>query len=159
MSSLPNNSQVGIEFSEYHSVDFNACIELFKSNCPSYFAEQELADFEAFLLDLPGPYLVLLNNKEIIGCGGYAFNQADGSADLCWGMIHKDFHQQGFGKALLQERLTRIKMNPDIAFIHLNTCQLTDVFFEKSGFSTEKVTKDGFATGLDRYDMKAIIKR
>lgn len=158
MSSHSNNNQSGIEFSEYHSVDFNVCIEIFESNCPTYFSKAELADFEAFLLDLPGPYLVMRNSNHIIGCGGYAFNQADQSADLCWGMICKNFQKQGYGEALLHERLKRIKMNPDIAVIHLNTCQLTNAFFEKVGFDTVKITKDCFAAGLDRYDMLLTIK-
>lgn len=146
-----------MEFSEYHSVDFQRCVEIFESNCPDYFAQQERQEFEAFLLDLPGPYLMLNHEGSAIGCGGYAFNQSDKSADLCWGMIHKDFHKRGFGEALLQERLKRIKMNPDIAFIHLNTSQLTDGFFASAGFVTRQVTQDGFAKGLDRYDMKLAV--
>lgn len=146
-------NQSDITFHEYHSVDFDACLAIFQSNCPDFFASSELADFEAFLLDLPGPYLMLKQGKHVIGCGGFAFNQSDKSADLCWGMIHKDFHKQGLGELLLTERLNRIRLNPDIKFIHLNTCQLTDSFFERSGFTTRHITRNGFAPGLHRYDM------
>ena len=146
-----------IEFYEYHSVDFDVCRSIFRSNSPEYFAADELADFEAFLLDLPGPYLMLRYDEKIAGCGGYAFNQKDKSADLCWGMIHRDFHKKGLGEALLLERLNRIRLNSEIAFVHLNTCQLTDGFFAKAGFTTEKVTPDGYAEGLDRYDMRLML--
>ena len=144
---------------EYHSVDFDACMAIFDSNVPQFFAESERQAFEGFLLDLPGPYLVCKEqNLGIIGCGGYAFNQQDRSADLCWGMVHKDFHKKGFGQALLLERLERIKLNPDIKKIHLNTCQLTDSFFENAGFKTSKITHDGFADGLHRHDMTLVLR-
>jgi RimJ/RimL family protein N-acetyltransferase len=147
-----------IEFYDYHSVDYEACLAIFDSNTPQFFSAEERQEFEAFLLDLPGPYLLLKHSeKGLIGCGGYAFNQADQSADLCWGIIHKDFHKQGFGQALLQERLARIQLNPDIKTIHLNTCQLTDGFFENSGFTTQTINKDGFGPGLDRHDMELLL--
>ena len=147
-----------IAYYDYHSVDFDICLSIFDSNVPTYFSTSERQEFEAFLLDLPGPYLMMKHAElGVIGCGGYAFNQADKSADLCWGMVHKDFHKKQFGKALLGERLTRIKANPDIGIIHLNTCQLTEHFFEKIGFETINIKKDGFAPGLDHYDMQLVL--
>ena len=142
-----------LELYDYHSVDFDTCLNIFHSNSPTYFAPEELPDFEAFLLDLPGPYLMLKYKGEVAACGGFAFNQQNKSADLCWGMVHRHYHKQGLGDALLQERLNRIKLNPDITFVRLNTCQLTDGFFNRVGFATETVIPNGFAPGLDKHDM------
>lgn len=146
---------LNINFTEFHSVDFDSCLTIFESNSLGYFSQAEKQEFEAFLLDLPGPYLMVKHPKYgIVGCGGYAFIQKDKSADLCWGMIHKDFHKLGFGDALLQHRLESIKANPEIKTINLNTCQLTNRFFENAGFNTIKILRDGFATGLHKYDMQ-----
>jgi [ribosomal protein S18]-alanine N-acetyltransferase len=41
--------------------------------------------------------------------------------------------------------------------IHLDTSQHTYRFFEKSGFSVKKISKNGYGEGLDKYDM--ILKR
>ena len=144
-----------LSFTEYHSVDFDRCMAIFESNSPQYFCNAEKQEFDAFLLDLPGPYLMVKHQTlGFVGCGGYAFNQKDKSADLCWGMIHKDFHKQGFGETLLQHRLECINANSEIKTINLNTCQLTNSFFENAGFKTLYVQKDGFAAGLHRYDMQ-----
>lgn len=155
VSCLVKSEMLDTSFSEYHSVDFESCLAIFDSNSPNYFSSAEKQEFEAFLLDLPGPYLIVKHQKfGIVGCGGYAFNQKYKSADLCWGMVHSDFHKQGFGDALLQYRLACIKANPEIKAINLKTSQLTNHFFQKVDFETLNVVKDGFASGLHRYDMQ-----
>lgn len=143
-----------LRFRDYHSVDFATCLALFQTNCPKYFHPDEQAEFEAFLLDLPGPYMLLHHESlGVVGCGGYAFNQSDHSADLCWGIIHGDYHNQGLGKALLQERLDRIQLNPDITHIKLSTSQKTEGFFQHYTFNTEQRIHNGVAPGLDSVAM------
>ncbi|MBE1298483.1 MAG: GNAT family N-acetyltransferase [Alteromonadaceae bacterium] len=141
-------------YRDFHSVDFDACLALFDSNVPTYFSEVERQDFIDFLLDLPGPYLVVKDSKgEIVACGGFAFVQESHSADLCWGMVEQTHHKRGLGLALLNARLERIRQHPAITHVNLNTCQKTEAFFKRVGFVTQQVTKDGFAPGLHRHDM------
>lgn len=141
-------------FSDYHSVDYGACMALFDSNCPGAFHPAERQDFEAFLLDLPGPYLLMKHQEfGLIGCGGYAFNQQQQSAELCWGMVHPRHQKQGYGTALLQERLDRIRINPEIVSVTLCTAQDTVAYYWRFNFQIQQTITDGFAPGADRVDM------
>ena len=49
-----------------------ALIEIFKSNIPLYFAQEELALFDAFLdkdAFEVGPYFIVFSDDVIVGCG------------------------------------------------------------------------------------------
>jgi hypothetical protein len=53
-------------------------LEIFKSNMPLYFADEEVALFDAFLdrdASTRGPYSIVFNEDKIVGCGGIALNQ------------------------------------------------------------------------------------
>ncbi|RIH83073.1 Acetyltransferase (GNAT) domain protein [Calidithermus terrae] len=69
-------------------------------------------------------------------------------------MVHRRHHGGGLGKRLLLERLYRLAQYPEVAFIRLDTSQHTCGFFEKLGFATIKTEPNGYAPGLDRYDMQ-----
>lgn len=143
-----------VYFSDYHSVDYDACLSLFDANCPTAFHPGERQDFDAFLLDLPGPYLLMQHQEfGLIGCGGYAFNQQQKSAELCWGMVHPKHQKQGYGKALLEERLARIKLNTEIKAVALCTTPDTVAFFTPFNFSVQQTTNNGFGEGVHQVDM------
>jgi ribosomal protein S18 acetylase RimI-like enzyme len=133
----------------YQKTDKDACLNVLDSNLPTFFAAYERVDFEGFL-SRPTDYFVL-EAESIIGCGGYALEK--GIAWLCWGMIERKHHGTGLGKWLLLERLYKITQHPDIKMIHLDTTQHAFGFFQKLGFVTEKITVDGYAPNLNRYDM------
>ena len=82
----------------YTSADRPDCLDLFDSNVPGYFVDGERAEFEHFLDELPGPYLVLVDERgAVVACGGYAIRPEDGVADLCWGMVHISRHAEVWG--------------------------------------------------------------
>ena len=88
-----------------------------------------------------------------IACGGYGLNKTKTKAGLSWGLVHRRYHNQGYGSHSLKYRLHHIKSDyPDIE-IHLDTSQHTYQFFEKFGFIIEQITKNGYGEGLDKYDM------
>jgi predicted acetyltransferase len=141
-----------LEIRAFHDRDREACLELFDSNTPQFFAPHERAEFELYLDDLEergpnGEYLVLEVNGSIVACGGYYVE--DGTAGLAWGLVGRDRHREGFGTKLLLERLRRIAANPKA-----NATQFSRGFFERFGFETFKVTADGYGTGQDRLDMR-----
>jgi predicted GNAT family N-acyltransferase len=146
----------------YKPTDHDACIGLFKSNMPKYFAPAELPDFEQWLDDqdeLTGEnntaeqYFVVELNNMIAGCGGYYIKENKKEASLTWGMIHSGLHKQGLGSKFLQYRIDAVKSVCNNCTIVLDTSQYSFSFFEKMGFRVIKVTKDFYATGIDRYDM------
>lgn len=139
----------------------SACQELFDSNVPDYFAAVERKDFDAYLDDLKGPYFVMEDETgTIVACGGYAAEEEDpAAAVLCWGMVRRDLHRCGFGRQLLAERLRRIAAEPQYSLVTIETSQYSRGFFERFGFTAERVVPDGFAPGLDLVEMELDISK
>ncbi|MCD6018844.1 MAG: hypothetical protein K0S53_1965 [Bacteroidetes bacterium] len=141
----------------------NRLLDIFKSNMPLYFAEEEFPLFSAFLEKdvFVKHYAVVFKDNILIGCGGIALNEpgkytTEPHVIMTWGMVHHDYHKQNFGKALLAFRISEAgKIYPGIK-IALGTTQHTYRFFEKYGFKTVCFEKDHWAKGLDLYQMELI---
>ena len=139
-----------------------ALLDIFKSNMPLYFAEEELPLFSNFLdrdaLER-GPYSIIFENDVIVGCGGVALNQPTKYTNephviMTWGMVDNNKHKQGLGKILLIHRIQQAKeIYPKIK-IALGTTQHTFQFFEKYGFKTVFYEKDHWGKDLDLYQME-----
>jgi len=139
---------------EYVPADHLACLRVFDSNVPAFFSMDERALYAAFLSALPGPYFVLVDPAQtVVGCGGYAVGERSDVADLCWGMVSREHHGRGFGRALTEMRVQRMWREPGIKAVALNTTQHTVAFYERLGFRTRSVLPDGYAPGLDRCEM------
>jgi len=143
---------------EYISTDKNSCIESFGSNVPYYFTEEEILDFDNFLMRIEKEsnktfFYVVIYKDRVIGCGGFGDKDNNGIISLAWGLIHKEYHKKGFGKKLLIHRLSEIsKLKPQCPVI-IDTTQHSYEFFEKYGFETTKITTDYYTIGMHRYDM------
>lgn len=128
---------------------------------PLYFAEEEFPLFSAFLEKdvFVKHYAVVFKGNVLVGCGGIALNEPgkftkEPHVVMTWGMIHRDYHKQNLGKALLEFRIKEAeKYYPQIK-IALGTTQYTYKFFEKYGFKVVCFEKDHWAKGLDLYQME-----
>lgn len=128
---------------------------VFESNVPEYFLVAERDQFSEFLDALPGPYLVIEDAVgDIAACGGYALEPGTTTVSLCWGMVRRDRHRTGLGRLLLDARLNRIRSEPGITAIELDTTQHSHGFFERRGFRTRRMIPDGYGPGMHRYDMR-----
>ena len=154
---------MSIEVVTYKNAYKQACLAAFQSNIPLYFTPEEINDFNNFLDHRAVPkeneiqttfYYVLLKNNKVIGCGGFGERERDGTVTLAWGLVHSDFHKQGYGKVLLQHRLTEARNVYPTKTIYLDTTQYSYSFFEKFGFKTTKITNDFYMHGMHRYDME-----
>ena len=138
----------------YSPSDRDRCLEIFKSNVPKYFAEEETDEFIEWLKkgDLSN-YYVVLNEDDIIGCGGIYVDHEKKKAGFTWGMIKRNLHKKGFGTSFSVFRIEQIKelCNYDIFLV---TSQFTFEFYRKLGFQVLSIEKDGFLKGQDKYDMK-----
>ena len=143
----------------FESNDMSACLQVFDSNVPDFFHLSERREFETFLHSLPGPYLVLEADFDIVGCGGHAVRDDGRIADLCWGMIRRDLHGQGLGRHLTLARLEQATRDKRVQSVALSTSQHTVRFYEKLGFGVLEVIPDGFGAGLDRIDMRRDLGR
>lgn len=145
---------------KYEAADHDVCMNAFKTNVPKYFTEGEIGDFERFLNKLEDPaeennppYYVLELDTQIIGCGGFGEKEGVDAITFVWGLVHNDYHKQGFGEQLLVFRLGEIKLQHPGRQVILDTTQHSFSFFEKYGFETVKITENGYAEGMHRYDM------
>lgn len=146
-------SKLNVEILPYKSEFYDACMNVFRSNIPTYFDADEEPEFAEYLAEEIKDYFVLLVNDELRGCGGYFVNVAKKAAGLDWGMIHREVHKKGYGTDLLTYRLHRIQTDYPYVTVYLDTSQHTYEFYERFGFEVETITKDGYGDGLDQYDM------
>lgn len=149
----------------YEAADRQACIAIFKSNMPQFFAPSELGDFE-FWLDgqdagmvvyreaMAEHYYVAEQDGSIVACGGFFIPKDSTMANMTWGMVDQWLHRQGIGSRMFRHRLQQIRtLYPGYA-VSLDTTQYSYSFFEKEGFRVIKITNDFYAPGMHRYDME-----
>jgi N-acetylglutamate synthase-like GNAT family acetyltransferase len=142
----------------YLPTDHSSCMTAFLSNVPDFFTQEEIADFERFLVSLENgsgtaSFYVIEHDQQVIGCGGFGDRNGDGIYSLAWGFVHKELHKKGFGEMLLTYRIEQIRLlNPKFP-IWLDTTQYAAGFFKKYGFSTVSIINDYYAIGMHRHDM------
>ena len=143
-----------MRFRPYMPADKPACVRLFASNIPKYFAPHEQAEFEAFLDEPECIYFVVEDDSgTVIGCGGYYLDERRRAGGLCWGLVGNQYHHQGVGRFLLLQRLSRLCAEGTVDSVFIDTSQHTAPFFEKAGFVTYRVLPDQYAPGLHSYEM------
>jgi len=148
-------------FRPWTPADRELALALFDSNVPRYFAARERADFVEFIDNLPGPYFVVADAAgQPVGCGGYAVHdEKPDTVALCWGMIHREHHGEGWGDALLRHRLRMIAREPGFRRVEIETSQFSRGFFARYGFEARKEVVDGFAPGIDLIAMVLDLER
>ena len=138
----------------YTPVDRDACLALFASNVPDYFAQIERADFVQTLDEIDDYFVIETQAEGIVACGGYAaLDDAPSVAGLCWGMVRRDLHRRGYGEQLLRERLRHIAAEPRFQRIVIETTQFSRAFYARHGFVATREQRDGFAPGYDLVEM------
>ena len=126
---------------------------IFKTNEPEFFAKKEKLLFKNYLIKNNIEYYLLFKKNILIASGGFGLNIKTKNIDLTWGMTHCKFQKKGFGTKLLDFRISKINKKFPNKNITLNTSQKTFKFYEKFGFELQKITKNYYYDGLDRYDM------
>ena len=143
-----------LQYRPYTSTDRDACILLFHTNVPRFFRDHELHDFAEFLDSAECQYYVITSGGKTVGCGGFGIQDGNDTADLCWGIVHNDYHGQRIGEYLLLFRLCEIARNSGVRYVRLGTCQHTEGFFQRYGFETQLTIPDGITDGLDDVEMR-----
>ncbi|HTA84579.1 MAG TPA: GNAT family N-acetyltransferase [Bacteroidia bacterium] len=147
----------------YSPADAIKCREIFISNVPKYFAQEELEKLDNWLDALHNGtvpsyaeaiyFYVLEVENEIIGAAGFYLMKGENNGQLNWGMVHADHHNKGYGKLLFDYRVNKIKEIAPSRQATLWTSQYTYAFFEKLGMKIVKITPNGFGFGFDKYEM------
>ncbi|MBU2047826.1 MAG: GNAT family N-acetyltransferase [Gammaproteobacteria bacterium] len=132
----------------YTPTDAPACLALFDTNVPRYFAPHERHDFATYLLHphRAHDYLVIEHNGHLVACGGIALDN-EHTAAFCWDMVDRTRHRQGLGARLAHARTLGAQR------ITLSTSQYTQDFYAGLGFVVTHITPDGHGPGLDAVEM------
>ncbi|KAA9327105.1 GNAT family N-acetyltransferase [Hymenobacter busanensis] len=145
-------------FRAYEAIrDEEAVLQLFRSNLAPYFVPEEEADLLAFLrgeVSTDGlPYFVaeLAGHAGLVAAGGYALNHP--YAVLTWGMVNRQLHGQGLGRAFTAFRIAQCRQAYPGKSIEIKTSQHTEGFYAKLGFRTLAIEPDKWAPGLHEVHM------
>jgi len=139
----------------YRQDDESACMDIFDSNRPKYFAEPERDLLVAHLRRVDQPFFVAEVAGQVCGCGGFQVDDY-GVGYLVWGMVHRNWHRRGVGANLLQWRLDRIRQIAHAWCVLIDTSQHTAPFFARFGFETFRIIADGYQPGLDKVFMRLV---
>lgn len=135
----------------YRPDDREACLRVLDTNVPEYFLAADRADVATFLdaLEERGIHqLVIEQDEGLVACGGVRVS-AEKDARMCWGMVRRDLHRRGLGRALLAARLVEgATMGAKTA--SLDTVPQVEAFYAKMGFSLVGSEKDHYAPGWHR---------
>ena len=148
--------RVNLRFRPYAAADAGACLAVFDSNVPTFFAESERAAYATFLEECPCMYLVgELADGSIVACGGWFRTPDDATvAGLAWGMLHRELHGRGLGRQLFDVRLAGVRALGGVRALDITTSQHTERFFARAGFAVTGRAPDGHAPGIVRVDMR-----
>ena len=139
---------------EYAVEDRTACLALFDSNSPEFFAPEERADYATFLDRLPCRYLVMTApRKGVIAAGGYYLTEEPRLGALAWGLVARSWHHRGVGRELLLVRLSHLRAGGALT-VRVRTSQRTREFFERAGFHAVRVVEGGFAPDIDLVELR-----
>jgi GNAT superfamily N-acetyltransferase len=141
----------------YAPADLPACLALFDGNVPQFFAPHERPEFEDWLRPVPVDYLVAELDGQLVACGGWYAGGEE--ARLCWGLVRRELHGQGVGRALLAARLLALRGMPGVRAVSITTSQLSEGFFVKHGFEVTEREVNGLAPGLDRVEARLDLQK
>ena len=143
-----------LEFRPYEHRYRESCVSVFDSNCPKYLHPDERADFEAWLDEVEGTYLVMAFRDQVIGCGGFVVDAQEAKLSLTWGLVHSDHHGRGCGQRLLVERLLSGFSGGTATWARLATTPQVEAFFGRVGFRRTDHIPNGWGPGMDRVELR-----
>lgn len=142
-------------FRPYEPGDREICLAMFDANTPTWFAPHEREPYGEFLDNCPDSYFVVLDSEgRIAGAGGVELETPRRTAWLTWGMVDPTRHRHGIGTALLLHRLDLLRSNLNVDRVCIDTSHLVAPFYERHGFTTQRIIPDGYAKGLHRHEME-----
>ncbi|SON52067.1 GNAT family N-acetyltransferase [Vibrio tapetis] len=141
-----------ISFKAFTPSNKNACLRIFDANCPTYFAENERADYAAFLENNPEGYDVCVYNNDIVGAYGLCGSDQE-FRELNWILISPSAQGIGIGHEFLSRAIESAR-SLNLTQIKIAASHLSAPFFAKYGALEICEIPDGWGLGMHRIDME-----
>lgn len=142
-----------MKFLSYNDAYYDNCLKLFNGNCPQYFAENERADYIAFLNSKPAGYCVGISGGNIVSAFGISVTPGTSRARLSWILVSPNFIGKGMGLNMMG-RAKETALLEGASFIDIAASQLSAPFFKKFGAKEVNTIKNGWGPGMHRIDMQ-----
>ncbi len=140
------------------AADRAACLAIFDSDVPGFFAAAERADFAAYLDRAGARYAVFCAADGTVVGGGGQGGRADGTTAIVRrGLILQPYHRRGLGRRPALARLGQAVADPAITRVVLHTTGRTAGFYRALGFRATAVLPDHYGPGPDQHAMVAAV--
>ena len=138
-------------FREYQPADCDACLALFDSNCPAFFAANERADYVDFLSTAAGGYELCLIDQQVVGAYGLEPHPSGGLA-IRWILLSPNVQGRGIGSQIMARVLDTLRTGR-VPQLHIAASHKSAPFFAKFGAKELATVVDGFGPAMHRVDM------
>lgn len=127
---------------EYQPEDFEACLDIHRSNQPDSPRPGGLKEFAEFL-DLGTTYFLVIEHEgETVACGGLELVGDSDSATLVHLMVHGDYQRRGYGSTLLTACIALLDQEDRPLDLWVNTAREAAFFYRQYGFRQHPVSPD-----------------
>ena len=137
----------------YRSIDKEDLLKVFRLNVPKFFDKKEITDFEKYLDQNGETYLTIEVDNTIVGGTGYCINEDDKSGRITWIFFDPSYAGHGLGKQSVEYCLKLLSKDSKVEKFIVTTSQFAYKFFEKFGYTINRIEKDYWGIGLDLYEM------
>jgi len=147
------NEMIEIKFQDYQQQHLASCLDLFDLNCPTFFAENERADYVEFLSQNPVGYFVAEVDSCIVAAFGLIGEANSKRARISWIMITPEFQHQGIGSEMMAFVLDLV-IKQNVQILDIAASHLSAPFFKKHGAVELSNSLHGWGPGMHRVDME-----
>ena len=140
-------------FIPYAATHRTACLALFDSNCPEYFAPNERAEYAGFLDACPDGYHVATADGDIVGAFGVVDAGVAGRRRLKWIVLGQSAQGRGTGTSMMRHAISSAQA-AEVGVIEIAASHRSAPFFARFGAREVMRTEDGWGPGMHRVDME-----
>ncbi len=144
-----------VSFRAYSSNEKSACLDIFDTNCPAYFATNERQDYADYLDSNPEGYEVCLLNGDVVGAFGLSSRTSD-IQGLNWILISSNYRGKGLGHQFMLRAMNKAEQL-GAKQIKIAASHLSAPFFARYGATEVTNIPDGWGKGMHRIDMDLFV--
>lgn len=146
-----------VKFQNYNGGHFSECLKLFDENCPEYFAENEKADYIAYLERGPMDYKVGFEGSHLVSAFGLTQGSDNSRARVSWILVSVNSKGKGIG-AQMMAAVKNSALEKKCVAIDIAASHLSAPFFKKYGAIVLNEIPNGWGKDMHRIDMEIILE-